>query len=87
MKYSAIREMFNGNIGRQEPTKECCKLLRESIKLDEELKSKLSPEVWDIYEKAVDATEAVHLEELETIYEEGFSFGLLIGVNACEIIK
>ena len=61
--------------------------MKVSVKLDDEVRKKLSCEILEIYNKAVEATEIVHYEELCEIYEEGFSFGLLIGVQACEIAK
>ena len=90
MKNSAIREMINGKRGNLDEIKYSdtyFELLDKVIELENELQKKLSPELLQLYNKVVDSTVMMHIEEIEIIYEEGFSFGLLLGIQASERFK
>jgi len=90
MKNSAIREMINGKRGNLDEIKYTDKyseLLEIAVELEDELRKKLSPELLQFYEKVIDSIDTVHSEEIEIIYEEGFSFGLLMGMQAIEHSK
>lgn len=47
-------------------------------------KLKPQPEILELFLKYKDGLEDLHISEIEKHYEEGFKFGLLIGVEAGE---
>ncbi|GHV01429.1 hypothetical protein FACS1894211_11160 [Clostridia bacterium] len=88
-KQSAIRQMFNGEWGREDLSKgtdEYWKLHEEVTKYDGEIRKKLndSPKLLVLYEKVGDATDAMCAEENAAHYVEGFKFGLSIGLEIGE---
>jgi len=80
MKKSAIIGIFNGFKGNLESMK-APKLSKENLeilcKTYDELKQKLSPEMLKMYNKFIDAKEAVICEEIDFYFAEGFKLGLL----------
>ena len=50
----------------------------------DELKEKLSPELWELHRKFVDLVEGNCSEEADFYFVEGFKLGLLIGIECAE---
>ncbi|MDR1094412.1 MAG: hypothetical protein LBL66_09730 [Clostridiales bacterium] len=86
MNNSAILQMYCGERGQRDlikPTKDYWKLHRALTGSDEAVRAKLEalPELLELYEKAVDCSDAAHLEKLGAHFVEGFKFGLRIGLE------
>lgn len=83
---SMIKEIYSGNI--------CGELIKMSteedkyygtiVTIEEELKQKLSPELFALLEKFVDAIETKNSVEIEHHYAEGFKVGIRLGLECSD---
>lgn len=87
MKKSAIKDIFNGTRGDMETMKmpqkrnENLDIVCDYI---DELKEKLSPELFALHENVINGLESNFIEEVNFYFVEGFKLGLLIGVECME---
>lgn len=87
MKRSAIKDIFNGFKGYRETMNipnESKKDLDVVCNTCDELKEKLSPELFNLHQKFVDALESGWAEEVDFYFAEGFKLGVLIGIECME---
>ena len=86
---SVIRQMFYAQRGDCEHVKSSHEYI-ELIGIVDELYDKLcekiktTPEIWELFLKYKDSLENAHIEQIDNFYEEGFKFGLLMGIEAGE---
>lgn len=87
MKKSAIMQMYLSKRGCEatvpisEGYKECQKVLNQR---DKEMTEKLQnyPELLKLYQKVIEVESALEGEASDMHYYEGFSFGLMMGIEA-----
>ena len=84
---SAVMQMFSGNRGNGEfveCSSEHSELMGAVVNCHDKLRKELAkmPELLELLNKLCESLEAVHADEVETYYEAGFNFGLLLGVEA-----
>ena len=87
MEKSAIMQMFLGERGTGEQIKLSEKyreLLGRLVLLDQELRGKLKeyPDLLALYERMEEVEMEKEAEAMDIYYQEGFSFGLVLGVEA-----
>ena len=75
-----------GNYRQVSDSKKFYKLISELAEVDEKLRKELKkhPEILKLYEKTIETLELMHSETVDANYREGFSFGLLIGIDAMQ---
>lgn len=87
MKKSAIRDIFNGLKGHRE-TMNMPDYDKGNMEIVcnayDELKEKMSPELFSLHRKLVDALEENWCEEVDFHFVEGFKLGILIGMECME---
>lgn len=86
MKKSVINDIFHGFRGDMETmnrtnSEESSKIVCQTY---DELKEKLSPEMFTLHQKLVDALEDDWAEAVDFYFAEGFKLGLAIGVECME---
>ena len=84
---SAIMQMYFGKRGNTETipmSDEYKTVLSKLVTLDEEMTKKLkeNSELLELYKKIIEVEMELEAETSDTHFYEGFSFGLLIGVEA-----
>ena len=84
--YSAIMQMFNGQRGKAEsvvPSQTYKAHLDECIKVQEKIKEKLkeNPDLIALFDKWEWAMLGMEATAADDYYREGFSFGLLMGLE------
>ena len=89
MKKSVIKDIFNGFRGHYETlrmtrTEEYQKNTEIASDAYEELKKKLSPELFELHERLTEVSEKNACNELDFHFVEGFKLGLLIGIECME---
>lgn len=84
---SAVMQMFYDARGNGDSVKcstEYFKYIGEVADYHDKLCEKLAntPELMELLNKLCDSFDAAHSEEVKSYYEEGFNFGLTLGVEA-----
>lgn len=87
MKKSVILDIFHGVKGHMDTmtmpagNKKNSKVVCDTY---DDLKEKLSPELFKLHQRFVDALECDWSDEVDFFFAEGFKLGLLIGVECIE---
>ena len=87
MKKSAIIDIFHGSKGHIEsmPVPKNIKQSMETVcSAFDELKEKLSTEIFELHQKFVDALENSWADEVDFYFAGGFKLGLLVGIECAE---
>ena len=87
MKTSAIEDMYYNRRGSSDfikPSDEFSKQMDAVIDCDNVLTERLTeyPEILTLYENFKEAIDEAHCTNVRDYYKEGFSFGLLMGIEA-----
>ena len=87
MKKSVILDIFNGFRGHRETMNNMQKN-KENAEIScstyDELEQKLSPELFKLHQKLIDALELNWSDEVDFYFVQGFKLGLLIGIECME---
>lgn len=88
-KSTAIMQMLYGQRGNANAIKDNAKVKERMDTVNacyEKMREALEdlPEIWKLFNEYIESTTLFHLDELDEHYEEGFQFGLLIGIEAGE---
>ena len=88
MKKSVIKallEEYKDNLKSSElMSKEYKENMKTACGIYDELQEKLSPELFELYERYTDASDDSWMDEIDFFFVEGFKLGLRVGIECID---